>query len=114
MQVYRCDSTVMWLDSLWVILLDGFSLRGNLLARLALVGCPYDTWLRQMDLHFAGGGDGPCGGLENGHQETEGVQLEGRCGNALPRRMLPLTHQLTDCWYWNSFVEIRRLNFMLP
>ena len=38
-----------------------------------------------------GVGDGPCGGMEDGHQETEGVPLEGRCGNALPRRMLPLT-----------------------
>ena len=37
-----------------------------------------------------GVGDGPCGGLEDGHQETEGVPLEGRCGNTLPRRMLPL------------------------
>ena len=55
------------------------------------VGHPYDTWLRQMDRHFAGVGDGLCGSLEDGHQETEGVPLEGRCGNALPRRMLPLT-----------------------
>ena len=38
-----------------------------------------------------GVGDGPCGGLEDGHQETEGVPLEDRCGNALPWRMLPLT-----------------------
>ena len=37
------------------------------------------------------GGDGLCGGLEDGHQETKGVPLEGRCGNALPWRMLPLT-----------------------
>ena len=43
---------------------------------------------------FCWGGDGPCGGLEDGHQETEGVPLEGRCGNALPRRMLPLTPDL--------------------
>ena len=48
-----------------------------------------------MDRHFAGGGDGSCGGLEDGHQETEGIPLEGRCGNALPWRMLPLT----DCIY---------------
>ena len=40
---------------------------------------------------FCWGGDGPCGGLEDGHQDTEGVPLEGRCGNALLRRMLPLT-----------------------
>ena len=59
--------------------------------RNCLVGRPHDTWLRQMDRHFAGGGDGSCGGLEDGHQETEGVPLEGRCGNALPRPMLPLT-----------------------
>ena len=39
------------------------------------------------------GGHGSCGGLEDGHQETEGVPLEGGCGNALPRHMLPLT----DC-----------------
>ena len=38
-----------------------------------------------------GVGDGPCGSLEDGHQETEEVLLEGRCDNALPRRMLPLT-----------------------
>ena len=30
-----------------------------------------------MGRHFAGGGDGPCGGLEDGHQETEGVSLDG-------------------------------------
>ena len=34
------------------------------------------------------GGDGPCGGVEDGHQETEGVPLEGRCSNTLPRCML--------------------------
>jgi hypothetical protein len=43
---------------------------------------PCDTWLRQMDRHFARGGDGSSGGLENGHQETEGVPLEGRCSIA--------------------------------
>ena len=52
---------------------------------------PYDTWLGQMDRHFAGVGDGPCGSLEDGDQKTEGVPLEGRCGNALPQRILPLT-----------------------
>ena len=41
-----------------------------------------------------GVGDGSCGGLEDGHQETEGVPLEGRCGNALPQRMLLLTDWL--------------------
>ena len=81
----------MWLDSLPVILLGGFSLRENLLVGLARWGSPYDTWLSQMDRHLAGGGEGPCGGLEDGHQETEGVPLEGRCGNVLPQRMLPLT-----------------------
>jgi hypothetical protein len=55
------------------------------------VGHPYDTWLHQMDRHFAGVGDGPCGGMEDGRQETEGVPLGGGCGNALLRRMLPLT-----------------------
>ena len=69
--------TVMWLDSLRVILLDGFSLRENLLGRTRPVRRPYDTWLRQMDRHFAGVGIG----LEDGHQETEGVLLQGRCGN---------------------------------
>ena len=59
--------------------------------RTPLVGRPHDTWLRQMDRHFAGVEDGQCGGLEDGHQETKGVPLEGRCGNGLPRRMLPLT-----------------------
>ena len=44
---------------------------------------------------FFWGGDGPCGGLEDGHQETEGVPLEGRCSNALPRHMLPLTDRHT-------------------
>ena len=52
------------------------------------VGRPYGAWLRQMNRHFAGGGDGSCGGLEDGHQETEGVPLEVRCGNALARCML--------------------------
>ena len=47
------------------------------------LGCPYDMWLRQMDRHFVGGGD--C------HQETERLPVKGRCGNALPQRMLPLT-----------------------
>ena len=45
----------------------------------------------------AWGGDGSCGCLENGHQETEGVPLEGRCGNMLSWRMLPLTD---DPIYW--------------
>ena len=75
-----------------VILLEGFSLRGNLLVGLARWGV-HDTWLRQIDRLIAGVGDGSCGGLEDGHQETEGVPLEGRCGNALLRRML----SLTDC-----------------
>jgi len=56
------------------------------------VGRPYDTWLRQMDRHYAGGGDGSCGGLEDGHQGTEGVPLEGRCGDTLLWHMLPLTN----------------------
>ena len=89
---HRCDGTVMWLDSLWAILLDGFSLRGNLLVGLARWGVHMTRGVPQMDRHFAGVGDGSCGGLKDGHQETEGVPLEGRCGNALPRRMqLPLT-----------------------
>ena len=45
-----------------------------------------------------GVGDGPCGGLEDGHQETEGVPLEGRCGNTLPRRMRPLTDKCKAIW----------------
>ena len=49
------------------------------------------TRLRQMDRHFAEVGDGTCSGLEDGHQETEGILLKGKCGNALPRWMLPLT-----------------------
>ena len=52
----RCNCTVMWLDSLRVILLDGFSLREIPADRTRPVGRPYDTWLRQMDRHFAGGG----------------------------------------------------------
>jgi hypothetical protein len=32
--------------------------------------------------------NGPNIYREYGHQETEGVPLEGRCGNTLPRRML--------------------------
>ena len=59
--------------------------------RTGPVGPPSDTWLRQMDRHFTGGWDRPCGGLEDGHQETKGVPLQGRCGNALPHRILPLT-----------------------
>jgi hypothetical protein len=47
-----------------------------------LMGRPYDMWLRQMDRHFAGLGDGPCGGLEDGHQETEGVLLQGASAHA--------------------------------
>ena len=47
-----------------------------------------------MDRHFAGVGDGPCGGLEDGHQEIEGVPLEGRCGNALLQRIVPQTDKL--------------------
>ena len=35
-----------------------------------------------------GVGDGPCGDLEDDHQETEGVARECRCGNALLRHML--------------------------
>ena len=35
-------------------------------------------------------------GLEDGHQETEGVPLEGRCSNALLRRMPPLTDYMYD------------------
>ena len=58
---------------------------------LARWGRPYDTWLHQMDRHFGGGGDGSCGGLEDGHQEPKGVPLEGRSRNMLLRRMLPLT-----------------------
>jgi hypothetical protein len=30
-----------------------------------------------MDRHFAGGGDGWCGVLEDGHQETEGLRSSG-------------------------------------
>ena len=47
-------------------------------------------WVRWIVI-LLGVRNGPCGGLEDGHPETKGVPLEGRCGNALPRRMLPLT-----------------------
>ena len=82
---------VMWLGSLRVILLDGFSLRGNLLVGLARWGVHMTRGCVRWVVILMGVGDGPCGGLEDGHQETEGVSLEGRCGNVLPRRMLPLT-----------------------
>ena len=82
---------VMWLDSLRVILLDGFSVRGNLQVGLARWGVRMTRGCVRWIVILLGVGDGPCGGLEDGHQETEGVPLEGRCGNALPRRMLPLT-----------------------
>ena len=49
---------VMWLDSLQVILLDGVSLQEKPAGRTRPVGRPYDTWLRQMDRHFAGVGMG--------------------------------------------------------
>ena len=81
----------MWLDSLRVILLDGFSLRGNLLVGLARWGVRMTRGCVRWIVNFAGVRDGPCGSLEDGHQETEGVPLEGRCGNALRWRMLPLT-----------------------
>jgi hypothetical protein len=57
-------------------------------SRTRPVGRPYETWLRQMDPWSR---DGPCGSLKDGHQETVGVPLAGRCGKALLRRMLPLT-----------------------
>ena len=44
--------------------------------------CGFVRWI----VILLGVRDGSCGGLE-----TEGIPLEGRCGNALPRRMLPLT-----------------------
>ena len=78
------------IDSLLVILLGRFSLRGNLLVGLAR----WDVRRHMVasdGLSFCWGGDGSCCGLEDGHQETEGVPLKGRCGNALLRRMLPLT-----------------------
>ena len=87
-----CDCPVLWLGSLRVILLDGFSLRGKPAGRTLPVGRPRGTLLRQMDRHFAGvGGWVVWKPREDGHQETEGVPLEGRCSNALPWRMLPLT-----------------------
>jgi len=55
------------------------------------VGRPHDTWLRQMDRHFAGVGMGRVAAWRMAIRETEGVPLEGRCGNALPRRMLQLS-----------------------
>ena len=76
--VQRVHEIGPWLLNVWKLVSTGFE---SILF----------TWMRQMDRHFAGGGDGPCGGLEDGHQETEGVALEGRCGNALLRRMLTLT-----------------------
>ena len=57
------------------------------------VGRPHDTWLRQMDRYFAEMGMGRVAAWRMAIriQETEGVPLEGRCSNTLPRRMLPLT-----------------------
>jgi hypothetical protein len=37
------------------------------------VGRPYDTSLQSDGSQFCWGGDGPCGGLEDGHQENKGV-----------------------------------------
>ena len=54
------------------------------------MGRPHDTWLCQMDRHFAGVGDGPCGGLGDGRQETEGVQLEGFSARELAGRTRPV------------------------
>ena len=85
----------MWLDSLPVILLGGFSLRENLLVGLARWGVHMTRGCVRWIVILLGVRDGPCGGLEDGHQETEGVPLQGRCGNALLRLMLPLTDRLT-------------------
>jgi len=68
------------------------------------LGYPYGMWLRQMDCHFAGVGDGLSVSLEDGHQETKGVLLEGRCGNVLPWRMLPLTDDLKQTLSYLSFL----------
>ena len=82
---------IMWLGSLRVIVPDGFSVRGNLQVGLARWGVRMTRGCVRWIVILLGVGDGPCGDLEDGHQETEGVPLEGRCGNALPRHMLPLT-----------------------
>ena len=88
----RCDCTVVWLDSLRVILLDRFSRRGNLLIEFAGGASTWHVVASDgSSFCWPGVADGSCGGLEDGHQETEGVPLEGRCGNALLWHMLPLT-----------------------
>ena len=70
----------MWLNSLWVFLLGGFSLRDNLLVGLARWGVHMTRGRVRWIVILLGVGDGLCGGLEDGHQETQGVSLKGRWG----------------------------------
>ena len=65
---------VMWLGSLRVILLDGFSVRGNLQVGLAQWGVHMTRDCVRWIVILLEVGDGPCGGLEDGHQES-GVPL---------------------------------------